>query len=265
MRRSPTKLHQVMITDEGVGREAMTDLLHRNIESFRSTYPFAEYRCYGNEEISDLIRENYPTMVLDAYRALKPYAYKADLARYCIVNKFGGLYADLSYLHFRPISFEEPIKMVVFHDKRGGALYSTSNAIFYADANNCVLKLAIERIVKNFNEKFYGLSSLDPTGPNLFGKMISDVSDWKSMVVGERTLLNVDRFGWENTLFLMPTGELVALRNKTQSSRISDLIDKGGNDYEVMWRERTIWGEPRQRKLVRKLTRLRAKLKPGGI
>ena len=36
------------------------------------------------------LADHYEPNVLEAYRKLIPYAYRADLARYCIVNKLGG-------------------------------------------------------------------------------------------------------------------------------------------------------------------------------
>ncbi len=97
MTTKPLRLFQIMITDGDQPSVATTDTFARNVESFRSTYPDAEYQRYGNDELVAFLTENYPEPVLQAYRALTPYAFKADLARYCLLHTYGGLYSDLSY------------------------------------------------------------------------------------------------------------------------------------------------------------------------
>ena len=106
MKTKPQRLFQVLITDRSPEALTVTDAFQRNIESLKSTYPEAEYRRYGNDELLDFLSENFPEPVLQTYRALGPYAFKADLARYCLLFIYGGLYSDLSYLHVRPIELD---------------------------------------------------------------------------------------------------------------------------------------------------------------
>ena len=101
----PERLFQILITDGPPAATAFTDDLLRNIQSFKSAYPGATYQRLGDEEILDFLSDNHPAPVLKAYRAITPYAFKADLARYCLLFTHGGLYSDLSYLHLRPIEF----------------------------------------------------------------------------------------------------------------------------------------------------------------
>jgi len=41
------------------------------------------------------LRTHFPSPVLEAYQAMKPGAFKADLFRYCVLLITGGVYADV--------------------------------------------------------------------------------------------------------------------------------------------------------------------------
>jgi mannosyltransferase OCH1-like enzyme len=243
MTKTPQRLFQVLITDESAPASEATHSLERNIESFKSTYPKAEYQLYGNRELIDFLSENFPEPVLQAYRALTPYAFKADLARYCLLFTYGGLYSDLSYLHLRPIEIGKRSEMVVFRDVPGHPSWAVSNAIIYAEPKSPVIERAIGRVVEHFNARYYGHHSLEPTGPYMFGRILAETADWTSITFGESSLLNIDRTGRPNIVKIMPAGEVVAIRNKTKDGQITDLVPSGGNNYNTLWTERRIWGE----------------------
>ncbi|MBE1206653.1 glycosyltransferase family 32 protein [Aminobacter carboxidus] len=262
MTTRPLRLFQIMITDGDQPSAATTDTFARNVESFRSTYPNAEYRRYGNDELVAFLAENYPEPVLRAYRALTPYAFKADLARYCLLHTYGGLYSDLSYLHLRPIEIGSCSEMVVFRDIAGHPSWAVSNGVIYAEAGSPVLERAITRVVKHFNARFYGHSSLEPTGPYMFGRVLAETLDWTSIIFGDSQRLNIDRTGRVNIVKVMPSGEIVAIRNKTAEGEFSDLVSSGGNNYNHLWAQRRIWGEPDTRGVIE---RLRSDLKARRV
>ncbi len=256
---TPQRLFQVMITDEQAGPVAVTDALERNVQSFRATYPAATYRMYGNAELVEFIAANFPGPVLEAYRALTPYAFKADLARYCLLYAHGGLYSDLSYMHLRAIEVAADCELAVFRDVPGHPSWAVSNAVIYAEPKSPVLKRAIDRVVEHFHARFYGHASLEPTGPYLFGRVLAETPDWTRIAFGDSPLLNIDRTGRSNIVKMMPTGEVVAIRNKTKDGRITDLVPVGGNNYNQLWLDRRIWGEPEKGVIHRLRSRLAQK------
>lgn len=241
---TPQRLFQILITDGPPADDAIKDSFTRNVESFKLTYKGAQYERYDNEAILDFLSANHPGDVLDAYRAITPYAFKADLARYCLLYTYGGLYSDLSYLHVRAIDVVAGCDMVVFRDIAGHPSWATSNAIIYAKPASPILERAINRVVANFKAGFYGHSPLEPTGPYMFGSVLAETADWHTVTFGDSQLLNIDRTGRPNIVKVMPGGEVVAIRNKTSNSQITDLVATGGNDYDKLWKQRRIWGEP---------------------
>lgn len=65
-------------------------------ESFRQSG--WEYRFYSDEDAVEFLKIHFPPEVLEAYNALLPGAFKADLFRYCALLIHGGVYADVDIL-----------------------------------------------------------------------------------------------------------------------------------------------------------------------
>jgi hypothetical protein len=57
-----------------------------------------EYRFYTDMDAKQYILKNFPPRFVDAFDALIPGAYKADLFRYLVLMKEGGVYADVDIM-----------------------------------------------------------------------------------------------------------------------------------------------------------------------
>ena len=245
---------QILITDKSVPAQRFSNDLVRNIASLKSVYPGATYKRYENDEIVAFLEQYFPKDVSDAYHAMTPYAFKADLARYCLLHEYGGLYSDLSYLHMHPLVPEADTTLVAFRDIPEQPPWATSNAIIYAKPKVAALGRAIDRIVSNHKAQYYGLSPLDPTGPNMFGRALSDGDDWNTTVLGESRLISREKNGRVNILKILPDGKVIALRNKIFSCSIDEMVEGHANNYLDLWKAKRIWGE------VGLLGRLQAKI-----
>ena len=53
-----------------------------------------EYKFYTDSEAANFLSTHFPAQVREAYDALRPGAFKADLFRYCVLLIYGGVYAD---------------------------------------------------------------------------------------------------------------------------------------------------------------------------
>jgi mannosyltransferase OCH1-like enzyme len=127
---------------------------------------------FDDDDCRNFIKENFNHEVLKAFDSLIPGAYKADLWRYCILYKNGGIYLDIKYepvLGFKFISLSEKEHFVLDADKKG--IY---NALMVCKPNNEILLKAINKIVENVKNKFYGNSPLEPTGPLMLEKLFTD-------------------------------------------------------------------------------------------
>jgi mannosyltransferase OCH1-like enzyme len=252
----PDKVFQILIVEKNRENVKFLAPLENNIASLKATYPQASHQIYYNEEIMDLISENFPSDVLDAYRALKPFAFKADLARYCLLFKFGGLYSDLSYLHVGQIALENDQKIAVFRDIPNHPSWSVSNAVICSKAGHNVLQRAIEKIVAFHKQGFTGIHSLEVTGPYMFGRVLAESSNWKDIVFGDSKFINKDDERRSNILKFMPSGKIVAIRNKTRNGSIKSLVSSGGNSYFRMWQSGNTWQQSQSATLMTRLKNL---------
>ncbi|GAX18267.1 hypothetical protein FisN_20Lh029 [Fistulifera solaris] len=57
-----------------------------------------QYEFYDDDRAAQFLKAHFPPAVHEAYDALLPGAYKADLFRYCVLLIMGGVYADVDVL-----------------------------------------------------------------------------------------------------------------------------------------------------------------------
>lgn len=129
--------------------------------------PGYEYYFFNDIECRDFIKNNYNENILNTYDKLYPCAYKADLFRYLIIYKYGGIYIDNKYLVRKSFSSFISIheKNVYTKDIKDNLLF---NSLLISIPNEDNYKLLIENIVNNVKSNFYGKCPLHPTGPRLF-------------------------------------------------------------------------------------------------
>lgn len=77
-----------------------------NISAIRNLNPGWEHRLYDDKERADFIKEHYGTDMLNLYNRINP-SYgpaRADLFRYLLIHKIGGVYLDLKSTTTKPLS-----------------------------------------------------------------------------------------------------------------------------------------------------------------
>jgi mannosyltransferase OCH1-like enzyme len=94
----PRILHQTFYTRD------LPPRLRENVERLRAMNPGWEYRFYDDDGIADFIQEHYPPLVWEAYERIDPRygAARADLFRYLLIYKVGGVYLDIKSGATRP-------------------------------------------------------------------------------------------------------------------------------------------------------------------
>lgn len=73
------------------------DLVQEKRASLLQLNPEWIYQCLSDDECEFFLRSHYPGDVYQAYKRLNPNygAARADLIRYCLMYKFGGIYLDI--------------------------------------------------------------------------------------------------------------------------------------------------------------------------
>jgi hypothetical protein len=108
--------------------------------------------------IQNLISESFEDDVLVAYNKIKPYAYKSDLARLCILYVHGGWYSDIGIKFLNKINTDKEI--LVFRDRASTNIFDYTNliqnSIIYSIPGQPKILECINRLSKIYISEHYG-------------------------------------------------------------------------------------------------------------
>jgi mannosyltransferase OCH1-like enzyme len=162
----PLKIYQTWHTKN------LPPLMSNSVNKIKINNPAFNHYLFDDDDCRNFIKNNFSLEILNAYDTLIPGAYKADLWRYCILYKNGGIYIDIKYEpvnHFKFINLNEKEHWVLDADKNG--IY---NALMICKPNNPILLKAINKTVQHVNNRYYGNCPLDPTGPTMLAQFFSN-------------------------------------------------------------------------------------------
>lgn len=83
----------------------LPERLEQSVAELRAINPGWEYRFYDDDDIAAFIKEHYPPLVWEYYERIDPRygAARADLFRYLLLYKVGGVYLDIKSSATRPL------------------------------------------------------------------------------------------------------------------------------------------------------------------
>jgi mannosyltransferase OCH1-like enzyme len=163
----PKKIFQTWHTNE------LPPLMKQCTQKLREDNPEFEYYLYNDQECRKFIEDNYDKSIVEAYDILIPGAFKADLWRYCVLYKYGGIYLDIKY------QCENGFKLIHLLEDTSTWVKENDNRVVYTgllvcEPNNKKMWNCIQQIVKNVKNKYYGRECTSPTGPDLFEKYFTE-------------------------------------------------------------------------------------------
>jgi mannosyltransferase OCH1-like enzyme len=233
-------LFQILITD--VPNEKLPHTIAHSIEKLVSLYPDANYRMLHEAEIRDTLASSFGPEVLAAYERLNPYAYRSDLARYCFLYLFGGLYVDVGISFHARIPLPKGATFFAFRDANLHARksWAVSNGIIYAEKGHPILAKAIQRVVENCQTEYYGMTPLCPTGPTLLGRVVCEEDSDTVCCYGEFLTLTPN-LAKKNRAFVMDDGTIVAFPKPGEGGDLKSLGVQGTNNYNNFWHARKVY------------------------
>lgn len=237
---------QIFISDQNTDPP---ELLRGAIDSVQQCFSAYRYMRHNGESLRAFIEQHFDRDVLAAYDKLRPYAYKADLGRYCLLYQYGGWYADISILMRQPVGPVGPdVDLVYFFDLGDGvvpgrSLFDVSNSLLYARPRQAVLERAINSVVRHCREEYYGTSIYCPTGPAVLGAAIASEPRSARHVSGHLMALTPNH-PRRNLSFVLPDGQILALFKKGWMQPGDVLFGKreGTNNYADLWVQRQVYG-----------------------
>ena len=207
------KTFQILISKS---TNKLPPLINEATQTFKNFMPSATYELFNNEMIIDLLEKKFDHDVINAYNKLKPKAYKADLARYCIIYTFGGWYADITIKFLKMINENiQNFEFLGFNDigdnLRPFTLpYPIQSSLFYANKNSLILEKAIEIVIDNCKKNYYGITSTSPTGPGVLGRALAHYGLNEKHVIGHFMPLTPNHAN-QNRSYVLPDGTILAL------------------------------------------------------
>ena len=162
----PRVIHQTWF--EPVTREKYPNM-SRLIESFRQSG--WEYTFYDDDSAAQFLSAHFPPAVREAYDALIPGAFKADLFRYCVLLIRGGVYADMDIMLESNLdqAIDGSIGFLTAQDSPGETIGRRSclwNGFMAAAPGHPFLAQTIQNVVNNVRNRFTSVDYDDMLCPN---------------------------------------------------------------------------------------------------
>lgn len=133
----PKKIHQIW-----VGPNTMPPKSIEFIEDIKKLHPDYEYRLWTD---SDLTPANFSNLLV--IQSTPIYAQKADIMRYEILYRHGGIYLDIDFEIFKPLTPLLTADLVVCNEDEHIDKYIT-NAFICSSIENPDMKRCVENIGK---------------------------------------------------------------------------------------------------------------------
>ena len=251
----PKKIFQTWENDKLKG---VFKYLTDKVKSHNHLY---SYEFFDAEQRRGFIKDNFEPDVLECYDLIIPGAFKADLWRYCVLYKYGGIYCDIDMLCFScfdkvidgdEIDFFAPIDI---NPREDICSHAVSNAFIGSSPGHPIIKTCIDLIVQNvISERWIneGMIDLDFSGPGLLGRAINLFlgRDEKSKLKGCEGIIEKDSHKIKLIYFKQGSEYMTNLdgdiifQNKNGNRDIKELIvqqEKGSNVKP--WIEHMIGGK----------------------
>lgn len=156
----PSIIHQ--ITSNKKGKVPM-DVVQKAITITQLKNPSYQHISYCFDELASIINGLEGKVVFNAFNRIQATAYKADLFRVVILYHYGGVYLDSKMIPILPFDMILPKTGSYFPFDIGKN--GIQGAFLAFPPKDPMMRGAIDEIVANVKKKFYGTSSLQPTGP----------------------------------------------------------------------------------------------------
>lgn len=166
-------------------QKALPPKMAECVERLKQANPEFEHHLYDDAECRTFIKNEFDSDVLSAYDQLVPGAFKADLWRYCVLYKRGGIYVDIKFQCEPGFSLKDTLHSNFYvreYNHKGTGLYNhiVYTGVIGSRPNNPLFMDCIRQIVENVKNRYYGPEHTSPTGPWLFASKM-DPDDFENI------------------------------------------------------------------------------------
>ena len=236
------KIHQIYISDNNA---PPSKYVANQMQKLKHMYSDYEYTLYNNEMCRDQLRGLAGEKAVKLYDSLNSYAFRADLARYCILYQQGGFYFDsaicpefkLEFGNF-PVMYRAPIGACRYGSLQDGQeLTAIENGVMYFNRPQYkFLKDAITLSLINIKQQSYGDHPLDITGPVMLGRLKT-----YNIHFGQSKFLDKEQQDVHKTNKAAYFQDQLHWLYKPDSYELATFKCVGTNSYHTMWDERQLF------------------------
>jgi mannosyltransferase OCH1-like enzyme len=233
------QISQIYLTDNG---SPPSPFLETCIQSVLDILPGYPYKLYGFDQARDFLRSQFEPEVLHSFDALRPYAYKADLLRYCLLYDIGGWYFDIAVKPIESFDLSSHIETIAFRDMQRctSTNWSCQNSVLFSRPRSSVYETAIKLVLENVRNQHYGINAVCPTGPVLLGKAFALTGESHDRMFGDYMFLTPTHH-YKNPAFVFPSGLIFALGKPAEGGDLTELGGLGTNNYNDFYESGTVY------------------------
>ena len=119
-------------------------------QTWKNNFPDWEYKLWTDEDNDNLVKTEFPEFY-KTYNSYTKLIYKIDMVRYCILYKYGGIYADMDYYCNRNFYNELDKNKISISESPYKQNEYLQNALMISPKNNKFWLDVIEEGVKRWN------------------------------------------------------------------------------------------------------------------
>jgi len=221
-------LHIPRIIHQSYSKAHLNEEILNNVLHIKSLNPTWEYRYYNDDDCVLFIKENFNKQILQAYNQINPIygAARADLFRYLLIFKVGGVWLDVKSSIVKPLDtilepndhfllsqwqnrMGEPFQGWGFHPELArlpGGEFQQWHIV--SAPNNPFMEAVIDQVIYNiqhYSRKSYGLGKtgvLRTTGPVVYSRVIAKLLNR----FPHRFVNSYSELGFRYTIYDKPLG-----------------------------------------------------------
>lgn len=152
-------------------KKQLPETIQKSVDLMLQLNPEYSYELSDDEDMKKFITDNFDERIQEAFNSLKVGAAKADLWRYLILFKNGGVYLDVDSVIYSPLKTLITDDCAVITREKNPGKFVQWCLMF--PAGHPILKICIDKCVTNILDKKIN-DILELTGPVVYSQSIKE-------------------------------------------------------------------------------------------
>lgn len=158
--------------------EDSPDYIKPLMDSWKNNNPDWEYRHFDDQEGGDFLKENFGSKYEEIYNKITIPFCRSDFWRYLVLQKFGGVYADIDTICITPIEKWIDLSSDIALTQANYSAFPRTiyeQWIFGATQNSKLLKNVVNKVLNNLETMLdVSKSTAQQTGPLVWTEAIDE-------------------------------------------------------------------------------------------